>query len=206
MGVFRSIQTGFWKDPKVIEEMTPEDKLFFLYIMTNPNTTQIGIYKITKKQMAFELGYSLESINALVDRFEKHHKLIKYNTETRTIAIKNWGKYNLNRGGKPVIDCIKKELSQVNDIQMLNYVRGCISRPEIAQLFDNIIIEEQSDEVNEDKQRLKIKGENKNGSYTRKPSKSKHVTTDESEDDELYKKPTAEELARVQELLRGDNL
>ena len=110
MALFRHVRTEFWRDAKVLEEMTPEDKLFFLYILTNGNTTQIGIYKIPKKQIAFELGYSVESINTLIDRFENHYKIIRYNPETRELAIKMWGKYNLVKGGKPIIDCVKKEV------------------------------------------------------------------------------------------------
>ncbi len=56
------IQTRFWKDQIVIEEMTPEDKFFFMYLLTNPQVTQIGIYRITKKQVAFETGFSVETI------------------------------------------------------------------------------------------------------------------------------------------------
>ena len=79
MALYRPVHVTFWQDPKVLEEMTPEDKLFYLYLITNPKTTQIGIYQITKKQMSFELGYSIESINALVDRYQNqrvmHYKL-----------------------------------------------------------------------------------------------------------------------------------
>ncbi len=53
MAKYRMVHTEFWDDPKVVEELTPEDKFFFLYLLTNANTTQIGIYQITKKQMAF---------------------------------------------------------------------------------------------------------------------------------------------------------
>ncbi len=69
MAKYRQVHTTFWQDPKVLEEMTPEDKYFYLYLLTNPNTTQIGVYQITKKQMAFDLGYSTESINSLLHRF-----------------------------------------------------------------------------------------------------------------------------------------
>ena len=69
MAIYRHVHVEFWKDPKVLEELTPEDKLFFIYLLTNPNTTQIGVYKITKKQIAFELGFSIESVNVLMDRF-----------------------------------------------------------------------------------------------------------------------------------------
>ena len=113
MAMFRKVHTEFLTDPKVLEEMTPEDKYFMLYLLTNPSTTQIGIYSISKKTIGFELGYSLESVNALMDRFINKYRLIKYNNETRELAIKNWGKYNLDRGGKPMEDCVKSELSKV---------------------------------------------------------------------------------------------
>jgi hypothetical protein len=86
------VHTDFWLNPVLSEEMTPEDLYFFLYLLTNPHTTQIGIYKITKKQMAFDMGYSIESVDSLMNRFIQHHELIRYNPNTRELAIKNWGK------------------------------------------------------------------------------------------------------------------
>lgn len=139
MALFRHVRTEFWKDAKVLEEMTPEDKLFFLYILTNGNTTQIGIYKIPKKQMAFELGYSVESINTLIDRFENHYKVIRYNPQTRELAIKRWGKYNLVKGGKPIIDCVKKEVTEVKDKSLLAYVAQYIHKEEIKKEFEKLI-------------------------------------------------------------------
>ncbi|MGH1026440.1 conserved phage C-terminal domain-containing protein, partial [Bacillus paranthracis] len=122
MAKYRHVQTTFWSDPKVTEEMTPEDRYFYLYLMTNEHTTQIGVYQITRKQMAFELGYSIESAKALLDRFTKHHELIVYNEETREICILNWGKYNLIKGGKPIEDCIQKELKTIKDLSLVKLV------------------------------------------------------------------------------------
>ena len=119
MARFRQIQTSFWSDTYIQEEMTAEDKYFYLYLMTNEFTTQIGIYSITKKQIAFDLGYSLESVQALLQRFETYHKLIKYDTETREIILLKWAENNLNIGGKPVQDLIKKEISQVKNKEFL---------------------------------------------------------------------------------------
>jgi hypothetical protein len=48
---YRMVRTDFWKDLIVPEAMTTEDKYFYLYLLTNPNTTQIGVYQITKKPM-----------------------------------------------------------------------------------------------------------------------------------------------------------
>lgn len=147
MSTFRKIYTKFWKDGKVIEELTPEDKFFFVYLLTNPSTTQIGIYQITKKQMSFELGYSIETINSLMERFENHHKLIKYNLSTREIAIKHWGRYNLDRGGKPMIDCIKKELGMVSDISLIRYVSENIKRDDIKDVFKNYMSNDNIDDL-----------------------------------------------------------
>ena len=74
-----------------------------------------------------------------MDRFENHHKLIKYNLSTREIAIKNWGRYNLDRGGKPMMDCIKKELEMVSDISLIDYISENIKREDIKEVFVNYI-------------------------------------------------------------------
>lgn len=136
MARFRMVHTEFWDDPKVVEEMTPEDKYFFLYLLTNSNTTQIGIYQITKKQMAFDMGYSLESVNVLLERFINHHKIVRFSTESREIALKNWGRYNFNKGGKPIIDCVKSELKAVKDTSLIQYVAERIEKNEIKRLYE----------------------------------------------------------------------
>ncbi|MFF2797084.1 DnaD domain protein [Lysinibacillus xylanilyticus] len=137
MAKFRYVYTTFWNDPRVVEEMTAEDKYFFLYLLTNESTTQIGIYQITKKQIAFDMGYSMESVGALLQRFRDHHKLIKYNEETREIAIKNWGKYNLNRGGKPILDCVKSELKEVKDTSLIQWVGEGVSNDSVRNVYES---------------------------------------------------------------------
>ena len=141
MAKFRQVYVEFWEDITV-EGMTPEDKLFYLYLLTNPSTTQIGVYQITKKRMAFELGYSMEALEGLFKRFIDHHNVIRYNEQTHEIAIKNWGKYNLNRGGKPVEDCIKRELPDVKDTDLIAYVAQQIpEESKVKYLFEAYLAE-----------------------------------------------------------------
>lgn len=144
MAKYRMVRTGFWLDPVVSEEMTWEEKYFFLYILTNPHTTQIGIYKITKKQMAFDMGYSIETINSLMNRFIHHYQLIRYNPETRELTIKNWGKYNLHKGGKPVMDCIISELKNVEDLSLIAYVAEYVVKEEIQEIYKTFCENEQT--------------------------------------------------------------
>ena len=132
MGIKRVVDTSFWTDDKVIENFSPEDKLFMLYIMTNPHTTQLGIYALSKKVMAFETGYSTDTISVLLDRFETKYDLIKYSNETKELAIKNYLRHSIIKGGKPVEDLLTKEISNVKDKSLLQYVFDGISS------FDNL--------------------------------------------------------------------
>ena len=78
MGIKRVVDTDFWNDSKVIDYFSPEDKYFMLYLLTNPYTTQLGIYELNIKKAAFETGYSTEALNVLLDRFENKYGMIKY--------------------------------------------------------------------------------------------------------------------------------
>jgi hypothetical protein len=105
--------------------MTPEEKFFFLYILTNPYTTQSGIYEISKKTMAFETGYHLETIDKLLDRFEQKNKII-YDAETNELYIKNWIKYNWS-GSPKVIKAFIEDLQKVKSTRILQAFLNSIS-------------------------------------------------------------------------------
>jgi hypothetical protein len=130
------MRADIWNHSIVIE-MTPEDKFFYLYILTNPQSNQIGIYKITKKQLAFDLGFSAEIVRSIMDRFTDHYKLIRYNPGTSEIAIKTWGKYYLHKAGKQVMECVISVLNEVKDHSLIRYVAGAIYKPEIYSLYDS---------------------------------------------------------------------
>lgn len=119
--VKRIIDTSFWEDALVVDKYTPEDKYFMLYLLTNPKTTAIGIYSLVPKIAAFDLGYSVDTINFLLERFEHSYKKIKYNDENREVAVKNSLKYTISKGGKPVEDMIDRELKAVKDNELLAY-------------------------------------------------------------------------------------
>lgn len=120
--VKRIVDTEVWDSKYFVESMSPEDKYFYLYLLTNTHTTQLGIYKLPKKTIAFEMGYSVDTINVLIDRFENNYKMIKYSVETSEVAILNYLKHSIIKGGKPVLDCLKKEEASVTDKNLLNYI------------------------------------------------------------------------------------
>jgi hypothetical protein len=70
-------------------------------------------------------------------RIIEYYTLIRYNTETRELAIKNWGKHNLYKDSKTVLDCIFSELKDVCDPSLIQYVSESIQMPEIRSLYES---------------------------------------------------------------------
>jgi len=127
MAIKRVVNTAFWSDGKV-EEFTPEDRYFMLYLLTNPQTTQLGIYEFSIKRAAFELGYSPEAVKALLDRFERVHRVIIHSKKTNEIAILNYLRHSIIKGGAPVRDCLIKEMNAVKNKALIqtvfNHIKG----------------------------------------------------------------------------------
>lgn len=94
MAVSRNIYTKLWGDTKVLKNFTPEDKLFWVYLLTNKNTNLLGCYELPLETIESELGFNAKSIEKIIDRFEKLHKIIEYDFDSSEILIKNWCKYN----------------------------------------------------------------------------------------------------------------
>ena len=121
MGIKRIVDTAFWTDGK-IDEFSPEDKYFMLYLLTCPFTKQLGIYEISIKQVAFQLGYSVEAVKTLIDRFETKYSIIIFSPETNEIAIKNYLRHSIIKGGAPVRDCLIREMKQIKNKQLISEV------------------------------------------------------------------------------------
>ena len=43
MAAYRHIHIDYWQDSFVLD-LTPEEKYFYIYLMTNSKTTQCGVY------------------------------------------------------------------------------------------------------------------------------------------------------------------
>ena len=121
MAIFRKVNNGFWEDEKVVDDFTPEDKYFMLYLMTNPHTNQVGCYQLTIRQMEFETGYNKDTILKLVKRFTEVLKVISYDENTKEVLILNWHKYNWTSSPK-VIACIFKEAGSIKSSEFQNYI------------------------------------------------------------------------------------
>lgn len=170
MGIKRIVDVSFWTDPGT-EDFTPEDKYFMIYILTNPFTTQLGIYSISVKNAAFQLGYSIESVKNLIDRFENQYGIIIYSKETKEIAIKNYLRHSIIKGGAPVRDCLIAEMKKVKNKDL------------IARVFSHI---KDCEELNETVKKLINEYEEENGVllYCNEKEKKNEKEKDNEKDNE----------------------
>lgn len=134
MAEYRYIRCRFWSDPDMAE-MSPEDRYFYLYLLTNEHTAQCGIYELAIRTMAFETGYNADTVNKLITRLEATGK-VKYNHTTHEIAIRNWAKYNTS-SSPPVQTRIKNELANVKDKALVAF---CNQEPEESKQSDMVSI------------------------------------------------------------------
>jgi len=74
----RMIRDSFWTDAYV-EKLTPDEKLLFLYLLTNPLCNIGGIYEIRTKRIGFETGYDIEVVETILKRFETDKKILRHN-------------------------------------------------------------------------------------------------------------------------------
>ncbi len=114
MAIYRQLHTTFWKDD-FIGNCSQKEKLFFLYLISNDNTTQSGVYEFNKRYAIFELGVSQSEIEEMINKFHKYKKII-YDRETNEILIVNWLKYN-NANSPKVSTVIDKELRDIKSIE-----------------------------------------------------------------------------------------
>ena len=126
MAKYRSISLELWTDSKVDDEFTPEDKYFWLYLLTNPHTKLCGCYEISKKQIERETGYNWDSVERLLGRMEHVHKVIKFDKSTKELLIINWAKYNWSKSGK-LLKALKGELPGIKNERFRSFVEEKIN-------------------------------------------------------------------------------
>src|ERR1035437_1282804 len=119
MAIYRQVQTTFWQDDFVLN-LTPEEKYFYLFLLTNSKTKQCGIYQLPLPIMIVETGYNQDSVDKLLKRFIDYGKIL-YNAKTHEIGIINWPKYNSMESPK-VRACVLRELKEVKDKSMIDKI------------------------------------------------------------------------------------
>lgn len=154
MAVYRNVQVNFWQDEFILD-LTPEERYFYIYLLTGTKTKQCGIYILPKRLAELETGYSMVTVEKLLNRFVEYGKIL-YDAETKELFIINWLHYN------PIFNtniekCVLRELKMVKSKEFLHkFLRKCLEEeckiPLLLQYFgmpkeeDNSSLQEVAEE------------------------------------------------------------
>ena len=119
MEVYTKVERSFWQDDFILD-LTPEEKYFYLYLMTNNKVNTLGVYVFPLRMAAVETGYNVETIGKLLQRFCDLGK-IAYDPETKEVFLKNWGKRNWTKK-TAVLRAMEKDRSQIKSVEILKIV------------------------------------------------------------------------------------
>lgn len=136
MALYRNVQLSFWSDTKVVDDFTPEDKYFYLYLLTNPQSTISGCYEISIKQASNDLGYNKDTIENLIKRFSEVHEVVRYNKKTKEILILNWSKYNWTKSPK-IEAAIKADINKIKCEEFREYLYNALYGDEWEEFVEN---------------------------------------------------------------------
>ena len=124
MAAYRQVHITFWQDP-FIEELSPKQKYFYLYLMTNSKTKQCGCYEISMKLIRYETGLTQSEIDSYIKLLAEAKK-IDYDKKNQEFLIVNWLKHNSYKSPK-VKTCIMKELELIKNIEFKDFIIGIIN-------------------------------------------------------------------------------
>src|SRR5260221_141176 len=116
----RAINTKFWSDPWIRDELNHLDRYLFLYFLTNEHTNISGVYELPLATIAFETGLDKETLEKTMLRRLRPKVVFHKNW----IVIPNFPKHQ-NLKSEDVQKGVKREFELAPDhIQIEAICRG----------------------------------------------------------------------------------
>jgi hypothetical protein len=116
MSKLRSVSTAFWSDP-FIEDLTPNEKLLFLYLITNDKTNMLGIYEVSIKKISFDTGLNKETIEKSLKEFQRLSKVKYIKNHIVLVNFMKHQNYNTNMK-KSAIDIYNELPNELKDNEL----------------------------------------------------------------------------------------
>lgn len=128
--LYRTIDAAFWTDPKV-RSLSPDGRLLFLYLITNPHTHVSGIYYLPRNVMAHETGLIPKTVNTLCDTLSSAG-FCGFDVQRELVWVKNMMKYQ-GRGEKNLKSAAHHIIEDLHNSPLI--VDFAASYPEIRSLI-----------------------------------------------------------------------
>lgn len=172
MEVFTKVERGYWQDEFILE-LTPEQKFFYLYLMTNNKVNTLGAYVFPLTMSTVELGYNKETVLKLLDHFAQVGKII-WDETTKEVFLLNWPKRNWNKK-TATLRALKKDFGAL---------KSPVLRETVALLFNDFYSEkaqEQSGTNGNNEEQKGTNGNNEDILDGRKENREKRIENREKE-------------------------
>lgn len=122
MGKRTWIDSDIWNDT---EDLSIEDKTFYLYLLTNEQRNIAGYYKINLRYMALDLGLTEREVE---ERLSKEQKYWTYDHNTRQVLIPKFTRYNIVKS--------KQQITKLN--AELNVLKPCKLHALFLKAFEEV--------------------------------------------------------------------
>lgn len=190
----RFIESDMWNDSKFADDFTPEDKYFWLMLLTTRYGNLAGCFEFSIKQMSKDSGYNVETIEKLIARFIKEHKMIDYDYDTKEILILNWHKYNWTKSPKFEVS-LTKFANEIKSEKFRNHIiksykQYTSNTVSIPYQYDTSSISISSSIRDSISNRIDLKEINQEKSVVSK------VDTSDSSKTKRFVKPTIEDIVK----------
>ncbi|WP_017416624.1 DnaD domain-containing protein [Clostridium tunisiense] len=184
--MYRPVDIEFWQDEFILE-LSSEQKLTYIFLLTNRRTTQCGIYNIGLTIAQLELQFSEEKIMNHLKFFQEKGKLF-YNHKNKEVMLLNWYKYNNTHNHKNIRICINKELKRIKTTEFIStfyeICKGiCREEPEfLEEIFKDVEVpdellereREMQREAKETKEAKEVKEEAATGEFVKANQEGGH--------------------------------
>lgn len=116
MGNYNPVYKNLWCSPK-FEKLSPNEKLIYLYLITNEKTQQTGVYQILPKQISCDCDLDLGDVKNALSNFEEA-KLIKYWPEQNLLFIYDHFKAakGMIKNPTTLLGCINAQKKIINNV------------------------------------------------------------------------------------------
>ena len=109
---YRQVHPEMWDDPFFLE-LSPDEKLLFIYMFTNARTSLSGLYEISRKQIAFHTGLDNEFIKETLLKFQKLGKILHSDS---VFFVVNQFKRHFSKSPK-VETRVKNDINEIKDCE-----------------------------------------------------------------------------------------
>jgi hypothetical protein len=143
------IDRSFWSDSD-IEALPPAGKLVMLWLITNPQTSNLGICSATEKRFHFETGLPVEELQRAVEALPKSLQRVGSAIFVRNFIRHQFGagpsltknnffrslSQDFHRAGSEIQNAIQGEYEEFRSLTPKPLPRGCegVEKPEVRLL------------------------------------------------------------------------